>query len=61
MEYVVLDCICPYCGIFSQITIGLEEYTNWLNGTCIQDAFPELDASERESIKTGICDECYGE
>lgn len=54
-----LNCICPYCGTESQILVDTQAYTDWLNGTLIQDAFPDLDPSERESIKTGICDECW--
>jgi hypothetical protein len=31
-----------------------EAYTNWRRGMYIQDAFPMLNADEREFIKTGI-------
>jgi hypothetical protein len=34
---------------------------DWQNGTCIQDAMPELDADQREFILTGVVDEEWQE
>ena len=31
----------------------------WEDGAMAQDAFPELSASQREALITGICDECW--
>jgi len=40
------------------LPISLDQFTtcmyNWHNGMLIQDAFPMLEADEREFIKTGI-------
>ncbi len=50
----------PFTGKVSQMTLPIseEEFNRraaaWQNGTLIQDAFPMLDASQREFIKTGI-------
>lgn len=52
-----------------ELPISEEEFDRcfdaWQNGTLIQEAFPMLDASQREFIMTGITDEewdaTYGE
>jgi len=61
----------PFTGNISKMTIPLSEKefnrcaTAWQNGTLIQDAFPTLNADEREFIKTGITpeewDKMFGE
>jgi deoxyribodipyrimidine photolyase len=53
----------PFTGKVSQMTLPISEEdfnrraTAWQNGTFIQDAFPMLDAGQREFIKTGITPE----
>ena len=50
---------CPQCGetvTMSVPTAGLEA---WNTGTLIQDALPDLTASEREILLTGIDAECW--
>lgn len=50
----------PISGIVNQMTLNISEsefntaYALWQGGVYIQDAFPTLDADEREFIKTGI-------
>lgn len=61
----------PFTGKVSQMNLPISEEefnrraTAWQNGTLIQDAFPMLDASQREFIKTGITpqewDNMFGE
>jgi len=61
----------PFTAKVSQMTLPISEEefnrcaTAWQNGTLIQDAFPMLDASQREFIKTGITpqewDNMFGE
>jgi len=34
-----------------------DQVKDWANGAMIQDAFPQLSASEREFIMTGVLDE----
>lgn len=34
-------------------------FHRWERGTLIHDAFPELDASQRRAVETGICDDCF--
>ena len=53
---------CPMCGERHFIELTDEQadklYGYWHNGEHIQDVFPELNAVEREFIKTGYCPSC---
>lgn len=40
-----------------ELSITEEQYKQWQNGKLVQDAFPQLSASDREFIITGITDE----
>ena len=61
----------PFTGKVSQMTLPVTEEvfnrcaTDWQSGTLIQDAFPMLNADEREFIKSGITpkewNEMFGE
>lgn len=52
---------CPFCGKVSEITCSEDGYKAWRNGTLAQEALPELSASEREVLISGICDDCWSE
>lgn len=63
---VILATICPFCR--KEQTMILEGYEAdaykngkiaYAKGTLIQDAFPFLNADQREFILTGICPECW--
>ena len=51
---------CPFTQKVNPMTLPISEkqywagITAWESGTYIQDAFPTLNADEREFIKTGI-------
>ena len=53
---------CPMCGgkyylvLTTEQASKLAEYKN--NGGFVQEVFPELNAVEREFIKTGYCPSC---
>ena len=50
---------CTFCGEPNVITISEEEYTNYyIKGMLIQDAMPDLTATEREMLISGICPSC---
>lgn len=55
-----VDVRCPFCRTVRPImhipSTGIAE---WINGTLIQRALPELSASDREGLMTGICDDCF--
>ena len=52
---------CPLTGVQTrkEIEVTEEQIRLWHEGTLIQDAMPNLTASEREFIKTGITDEAW--
>ena len=43
------------------LPITEQQYQRWLDGALIQDAFPNLTASQREFIMTGVTDEEWDE
>lgn len=50
---------CPMCGSTHWMRINGEQYEKYkYGGMLIQDAFPKLNPTEREFIKTGYCPEC---
>jgi hypothetical protein len=61
----------PFSGNVNTMTFNISEeefdkrYEMWQNGTLIQNAFPMLNADEREFIMTGITsqewDETFGD
>lgn len=50
---------CPFCHTARSLTVTVRQLEAWQKDTKIQDAFPELTASEREFLMTGICDPCW--
>jgi hypothetical protein len=50
---------CHMCGQTSTLTVTNEQIDAYRNGALIQDAFPNLDADERELLKTGIHTACW--
>ena len=52
---------CPITGVQNkkEIDVTEEQLKLWHEGTLIQDAMPDLTASEREFIKTGLTDEAW--
>ena len=52
---------CPFTGVQNkkEIDVTEEQIRIWHEGTVIQKAMPNLTASEREFIMTGITDEVW--
>ncbi len=50
---------CPFCGEAHEIEVNESDYWDWDDGELVQNAFPYLDANEREMLKTGICPSCW--
>jgi|TARA_R110000824_G_scaffold350206_2_gene537140 hypothetical protein len=51
---------CPECKAIHVLeNINIDKLGEWLQGGLIQNCFPELSATEREILKTGICEECW--
>lgn len=62
-DVTVLEIPCPWCCKISELKIStkiwLAGLTAYKNGALLQNAWPTLSPSDRELIKTGICDECW--
>ena len=50
---------CPFCGRETAVVVADADYEVWQAGALIQDAFPYLDADERELLISGICPTCW--
>jgi hypothetical protein len=50
---------CPFCGAVRSIVVKAKNLKAYQDGELVQDAFPMLNASDRELLMTGICDECW--
>lgn len=52
----------PFSGVVNikEIPVTQKQLEDWENGTLIQNAMPNLSASDREFIKTGLVDEDFG-
>lgn len=49
---------CPMCGKQSVLEVYPSHLKAWQDGELIQNALPELNANEREMLKTGFCKKC---
>lgn len=53
---------CPRCGSEKTFMVSDEQYELWKSGkSYIQDILPELSATDRERLITGICGKCWNE
>ena len=59
MSLVILKPRCPMCGAINTMVVNEANYQKWQNGALTQDAFPYLDADEREMLISGICSDCW--
>ena len=59
MNMHTIDTHCPICGSHDAIEVPVSQYMDWQMGSLIQHAFPQLTATEREQIITGICGPCW--
>lgn len=52
---------CPLCSEKRTLNdVDFNALHNWVTGgNLIQVAFPNMSASEREALQTGICDSCW--
>ena len=51
--------VCPICGGANYIAVNEMDYLDWQDGMLAQDAFPYLNADEREMLISGICPSCW--
>ena len=50
---------CPFCGRGNEVEVNEDDYLDWQDGMLVQDAFPYLNANEREMLISGICPTCW--
>ena len=52
---------CVVCELTGQLMVPLDGVLAYYRGAHVQDAFPNLSASEREQVVTGIHPACWDE
>lgn len=57
---MIITRFCSMCGQKTEreLDITSSQISAYQSGVLIQDAFPNLDADDREFIKTGYCKKC---
>ena len=49
---------CVFCGNVHYVDVNEDGYKAWVEGALIQNALPELSATEREQLISHICPDC---
>jgi len=55
---VTICIVCPFCGKEHRVTVPEEGWDKYRFGALAQIAFPNLSATEREQIISGMCPDC---
>lgn len=50
---------CLHCKKPQTLTVSPDQFRAYETGVLIQDAFPHLDAGQREYLISGICGPCF--
>lgn len=50
---------CRFCGTTHTLTVDINDYFNWQEGTLIQEAMPYLTPAERELLISHTCQDCW--
>ena len=58
MDKLVVKVTCPFCGYESVIVVNEKDFYAWQNGKLVQKAFPYLNAAQRETLISDICEKC---
>lgn len=58
---VEIICQCPFCGTISRVSVYAYQYALYLQGDLAQNVFPQLSATDREKIISGLCDKCQND
>lgn len=59
---VSVNGVCPKCLKDWTVVVDFKNYAAFKKGNLLaQEAFPELSASERELLITGICEKCWND
>lgn len=57
-DFILVEKTCPFCGSKNALPVKKTGYRAWMNGAYVQNAFPELNANEREFLINGMCEDC---
>ena len=57
-EACIIRSTCPFCGTLNHIHALQFEFDAWQAGALVQDAFPTMSATDRESLISGLCPSC---
>ena len=49
---------CPFCGAVTIVTVDEDGLNAYNEGALVQKAFPDMSATEREVLISGICPKC---
>lgn len=49
---------CPHCGAVTRLEAESKQLSDYSAGMSVQEAFPDLNAFDRELIITGMCHDC---
>lgn len=55
---IILTMNCPFCGKEHEVTVTEEQYIMYCAGALAQEAFPNLNATQREQIISHLCPDC---
>lgn len=58
METIIKKIKCPFCGSTTEIAVPIDGLIAWEDGALVQNAFPRLSATERETLISGMCLSC---
>ena len=50
---------CLHCNEDNTFAVNADDLARWGSGTLVQEAFPYLDAAERELLVSETCDSCW--
>lgn len=57
-NYVIVR-TCPFCQKGSRVKVPGSGLWKWEHGEFVQNAFPDLDADQREQVMTGTHPDCW--
>lgn len=61
MMKVVIEIECPFCGKVHVVEVREDEFAKWQAGELIQNAMPNLSATQREQLISRLCPDCQEE
>lgn len=58
MEMIKVIGYCPFCGQMTEVEAPLDGVAEWQAGELVQKALPGLNATQRETLISGLCEDC---